>query len=60
MVRNICKGWQRAGKTHGAWVSKSKSRRRARGDKGRRIEAGCRHTSLPRAGKASMAMPSIL
>ena len=33
---------------------------RARGDKGRRIEAGCRHTSLPRAGKASMAMPSML
>ena len=28
MVRNIYKGWQRAGKTHGAWVSKSKSRRR--------------------------------
>ena len=24
MVRNIYKGWQRAGKTHGAWVSKSK------------------------------------
>ena len=28
MVRNIYKGWQRAGKTHGAWVSKSKSKRR--------------------------------